>query len=430
MKKVFVVVILFLTVIFIVACNSTSNNCASDLCKDKKYFIGSQGVRVEVDPGSPPSRIYYYSKDTAGNNFQIGVTVKDVGASATKGGIYISGYDPAMINIEGINVERYTGSRWSNCVVDFDLTGESLGLFQGWSGYYGCADQSFRFDDQANWEININKVGELLGLDSDFLQALNVNFGEEAGKARFTLGWSDASSQYNLDMLNLGAGMLFSISSLNFNSNNGREYLLRGNNYNFPGGEQDYLVFDGSITNWPKNLEESPQTFMITNCYAYTTYASPNVCIDPQPFAPGRKACTPKPITWSGSQGAPVAISRVEQENTPYSVVFTISVSNVGNGDVYDLGKVMKCSPYSNDKLMARDFNVVMVGDVRIGRQLLHCQPKDKIIRLVNGKGQITCTYDLEYATARTGYMTPLIVELWYGYSETQTKYVTFKRAG
>lgn len=405
------------------ACSSVPKTCTGDNCKNTKYYTGSEGVRMEIEQGTPPPKIYYYSRDPSGSDFQIGVTVKNRGASFTKGGVYVSGYDPALIEIEGVNIPQIDSSRWTDCTLDI-LRGPN----NGWGGFFGCNDQYVSYADHNNWEIGMRRIGELIGKNTSFWNSLDLAIGQSGGRDTFSIGWDDVS--IDLDLLNMGAGMTAVLSNLNFETYYGKEYLLRGNTINYPGGEQDTMIFEGRVKSWPERLEQTEQTFVITDCYGYTTYASPNICIDPQPFAPGKKACEPKTTTFSGSQGAPVAITKVEQENTPYSVVFNIYISNVGGGQVYELGKIMKCSPYHPDRLIQRDFDVVYIGDVRIGRQQLVCQPDDYTVRLTNGKGQIQCTYDLEYTTARSGYMTPLIIELWYGYEQTQTKKVIFKKAG
>ena len=54
--------------------------------------------------------------------------------------------------------------------------------------------------------------------------------------------------------------------------------------------------------------------------------------------------------------------------------------------------------------------------------------PDNRIIKLRDGRGMITCRYDMEYQTAKSAYRAPLVLELWYGYSETQRRNVHIKR--
>ena len=175
---------------------------------------------------------------------------------------------------------------------------------------------------------------------------------------------------------------------------------------------------------------ETDVSFLVTSCYLYTTYATPIVCVDPAPFSQDEKVCYPGQIDLKGSQGAPVAVSRVYQENTPRSVIFTIEVRNVGRGKVINPGYMELCSPYYPGRLSSQDENIVVLGDIRLSGspQRLRCVPDNNLIRLRDGVGQITCTYDLEYATAKSAYKAPLVVELWYGYSESQIRNVHVKR--
>jgi len=160
------------------------------------------------------------------------------------------------------------------------------------------------------------------------------------------------------------------------------------------------------------------------------------VCIDPDPNSDVRKVCTPKSKTWSGGNGAPVAITSIEQENTPRKIIFRINVKNIGRGTVYDPGKLEKCSPYYPGRVTPEDLNIVYLGDVRIGQTGLRtsahggmsCYPE--VIRLdPNTKsGSVTCTYPIEFTQLKSAYETPLVVELWYGYSETEKRNIAVKR--
>jgi hypothetical protein len=42
--------------------------------------------------------------------------------------------------------------------------------------------------------------------------------------------------------------------------------------------------------------------------------------------------------------------------------------------------------------------------------------------------GTTTCTYPLEYTNLKSAYQTPLVVELWYGYSKAQQRTMQIKR--
>jgi hypothetical protein len=62
--------------------------------------------------------------------------------------------------------------------------------------------------------------------------------------------------------------------------------------------------------------------------------------------------------------------------------------------------------------------------------QRLDCTPNDYIrLNPDTGEGIITCMYNIPYSGLRSAYETPLVVELWYGYSKTREKKVYIKRA-
>ena len=145
-----------------------------------------------------------------------------------------------------------------------------------------------------------------------------------------------------------------------------------------------------------------------------------------------RKVCTPRHFTGTKGQGAPVAVTLIEQENTPRQAVFRIHVKNVGGGQVYDPGKLEMCSPYFPGRVTNQDLNVIYIGDIRVSGDLqrLRCTPNN-FLRLnpQTQEGIITCMYDIPFSGLRSAYRTPLVVELWYGYSKTMQRRVLIKRA-
>ena len=122
--------------------------------------------------------------------------------------------------------------------------------------------------------------------------------------------------------------MIGLFSGISFQRNFGVEYLLAGNIPEFPGGDTMFVDFDANIANWPQGLDQTKQTFLVTDCYLYTTHAAPVVCIDPSPFSETKKVCKPIPYTGTKGQGAPVVVTGISQENTPRQARFTIQVQN------------------------------------------------------------------------------------------------------
>ncbi len=199
-----------------------------------------------------------------------------------------------------------------------------------------------------------------------------------------------------------------------------------------PGGELDIKTFHYTLQNWPTGLDKMDQYFLVTSCYLYVTHANPVICLDPFPDSPGRKVCRPGPKTYPRGQGAPVAITRIEQENTARDVFFTIYFENRGGGMVFNPLAMEVCNPYFTDRrVTARDLDVLRIHQIRIegDPQPISCQPLSGIVRLRNGKGSIRCRYPIVYRS-QSAYQTPLVVEAAYGYSNAIQRKVTIRRSG
>ncbi len=391
--------------------------------KKKKYFTGTEGVEVSFDRNTPPRKLYYYSDPgAAGNEFQVFVEVANKGASFARGGIYLSGYDPEMINFKEIDLaKQFKGA----CSLDIGNIG--MGRF---GGVFRCDGVEIGKSSQGGTYADIDDLGKTMSqlgvdwFDSNKIGKISASYEDKEQGPALSLSYSNP----NLDLEYVGHGRLLIalFSGLDFDRHYGREFILAGDTLNYPGGEVQYFEYNGEIVNWPKGLDETDQTIMLTSCYMYTTFASPVLCVDPEPYSENRKVCTPKSYSWSNSQGAPVGITSVEQENTPNKMIIRLNIANQGGGTVYDVGQIEKCSPYYPERVSSNDLNVVYLGDVRIGRQRLDCYPE--VIRLQDGKGMTTCNYKLEYAQAKSAYETPVVAELWYGYSDVIERKIHLKR--
>ncbi len=402
---------------------------------ERDYFVGHEGVRMLFfDPAAPPPRMYYFSDMRPDDNrFLISVDVHNVGSSWTRGGVYISGYDPSMIRIREIDIPRLNGG-WGDCIIDFGVFGgaNTGNFWDTFFGQVGCSEVGFNAYSQGsqNWGLRVNQLGQIFpGLADSWLGDIGFRYETVSGMPSVGM---DFGSAFNFDYLNRGQGLMILLSGLSFQRFNGQEYILAPNDYNFPGGERETIIFNGEIRGWPRGLDrtERPITFLATNCYIYATYAAPQVCIDPQPFNDVPKVCQPRPINFNRGTGAPVAITSVFQENTPRTVYFTINIQNVGIGQVFDMGYIERCSPYFPGRVGTNHLDVVYLIDARIGDQQLFCTPaRGNGIRLANGRGTVICRYNIEFLTASSAFETPLILEVGYGYGETLRRHMTVKRA-
>ncbi len=395
-----------------------------------KYYSGKTGVTAEFK--NFPRKVFYY-EDDAVNSFDFGVNVHNEGTSLTTGATYISGYDPHFLEIEGQIISPNEG--WGDCNLDITGIGDT---FADWSGMLDCAlEGGGAFDYQQRGESgtlnfqNFGLLGEQIGLwddSSGFFDTLDfgVNWNEDGLEGlnfNFDVGSFSAQLYYH------GTGFVAILVQLfDFSAGLGREYTLAADNNHFPGGGQEYLDYHADIKSWPPGLDEFSTDLLLTNCYGYVTYASPLVCIDPMPHTEQQKTCTAKTITMS-SQGAPVAVTKIEQENTRKKSIFTIHIKNVGSGDVINWQNIERCSPYYPGALLSKHKNVVYTPKlIKIENQVLDCNPEGTVRLDENGEGIIVCTYELEYINLQSAYKTPLIIEFWYGYQETDRESILFKR--
>ena len=205
---------------------------------------------------------------------------------------------------------------------------------------------------------------------------------------------------------------------------------LQGRSTINPNGGEDVLTFKGIVDTLNLNVERYEPILLVTACYRYLTVAEPPVCIDPQPYSTfkERKVCEAQDISLS-SQGAPIAITKIEEEALAQKTLFKITIKNVGRGDVIKLESYEKCSPYSDvsGKLEREDIDKVLLEGVAVGSKILQCSPfiDDNIkgesgyIRLLNGEGSIVCELSKnDYAPGSSAYTTPLQIVLTYVYRD------------
>lgn len=435
-KTKILLAILIISSLVLTACGGLPFSQSTSSNQNRNYYQGNDGVIMRFsDAGSPPSRMYYYEEAEYDDNaFQILVDVHNIGASWTKGALYVSGYDPYMIKIEHIDIEK-VGTGWSDCFFDFGSFGG--GNFQIGANCPGLGSIS---GGENGFEFGTRDLGNLLdsfGINSpEILDGIGISLGQTDDGFDFGLSIDDT---LDADLFNHGKGLVMAMSGLSFTRYNGLTYegevagqgLLAPDAPDFPGGEMNTIAFNGMIRNWPTGLDQTdkPITFLVTNCFLYSTIATPQICIDPAPYDQGVKVCQPQKITFNGGNGAPVAVTLIEQENTRKKVYFDITVRNTGGGTVFDLDAMERCSPYYPGRLTSQHLNSVYILDARIADQHLKCTPdRADPIHLVNGQGSVRCEYDLQYASAKSAYETPLVLELGYGYSTNMMRSTTIKR--
>ncbi|MBU0536139.1 MAG: hypothetical protein KKE20_04185 [Nanoarchaeota archaeon] len=159
----------------------------------------------------------------------------------------------------------------------------------------------------------------------------------------------------------------------------------------------------------PPGVDVYSPKFLVTACYKYKTEAYKDVCIDPDPWgiAPKEKICTVHDVAF-GTQGAPVAVTSVEEVSSKDRVQFKVHVSNVGGGTVIDnVAPITQC----NTRLKRSDIDKVSII-AKFSNNFLTCEPAT--IPLINGNGISVCTYSGRIADE--AFLTVLNIELYYGY--------------
>jgi hypothetical protein len=90
-----------------------------------KYYKGYEGVEMRLN--DLPSKLFFYGNagsgtvQSAANDFPFSLEVHNKGASYTRGAVFISGYDPNLIEIDGIDIGRSFPGGCSMRIGDYSL---------------------------------------------------------------------------------------------------------------------------------------------------------------------------------------------------------------------------------------------------------------------------------------------------------------------
>ena len=238
------------------------------------------------------------------------------------------------------------------------------------------------------------------------------------------------------------------IENLNINADDIKseriQQTLFGKSTVNPSGGTHFVTFEGKIKSDNLNIEKYEPALLATVCYNYQTIAGPVVCIDPDPYltVQQKKVCEVQDINLN-NQGAPIAVTRIDEEAFEGKTEFKITVRNVGNGDLLkqDVITSNKCNPVGTDKIKRDDIDRVKLESVRIGNTDLTCGPfaeganvkeKSGIIRLVDREGFIICELSKQendaYKSSQNSYTTPLKIRLTYGYRTTAERKIEIKK--
>lgn len=171
---------------------------------------------------------------------------------------------------------------------------------------------------------------------------------------------------------------------------------------------------------------------IMTACYPYKTIFSGTLCIDtdPENVKIAKKTCSAKDIT-ADSQGAPIAITKIQEKILPGSspdnirVELQITAENKDTGILIDparysdicLGKNSNTSDYNAIKVNYIEFSDYSYKDGE--KSQLECSPNP--MRKTDGGYFTRCTIteSNSISKSRLTFDTPLIIELEYGYKSS-----------
>jgi len=204
-------------------------------------------------------------------------------------------------------------------------------------------------------------------------------------------------------------------------------------------GDRDVVYIRAKALEIPeKQSETHTSNILFTTCYNYKTSLFQTVCVDPDVnnLMVGEKACDVEEISLS-DQGAPIAVKSVEYDMLPHRFeerikpLFKINIENVGKGEATRPDIISKVC--SGESLDYKDFNLIKVS-ARLSNSDLNCnllaQDGNLIgeARLKERKGSVRCALEEGVDKDKGAYLSPLIVEIEYGYTSSISKEIKLKR--
>lgn len=398
---------------------------------------------------------------------ELNLLMQNVGGSATAGGLYVSGYDPNLIRVESklgqnpindqlssncynnvrvTNTGKYSVTRICASAEGFGYGFSIQGDDDGASTITGSVGGD-KLSEWADWTISqvtqrdVNFFTKYGVFDSGDIGTCGLSEGEFGCTINFgTSVFDPFRISYGRLLLNTMYGQLATCGNkCRIFPPSAPSEVLNGVSPQYPVGDAIYYDYDIYLdrSKWNQRIEEMKQTFQITACYFYTTSATPSVCVDPDPTVSRNEPCSTAPIVFKDTQGAPIKVARIEQRPQPGAIAYTLFLEHVGNGEVWLPDAFEHCGPYLPGRPDYRMMDAVQVLDVRMSGDLrqLQCLPTSAagrhIVRLQNGKGQITCLYPVNLAVtggSRRAYTSALSIEIGYVYQNIIQKDVIIHR--
>lgn len=228
---------------------------------------------------------------------------------------------------------------------------------------------------------------------------------------------------------------------------NAASFGLEGKSQINPIGSEEVISYNLMAGKVDPQSESHSSTVIATLCYPYETVLASNVCVDTDVnnLRPAKKVCTMQDLAFGSGQGAPVAVTKIEvnmlpvissgRESAPMiKPQFLIYIENKGTGTVIRAESVKDfCTKSSTEH---KNLNVVYV-DAYLSNTKLRCQLDAETssterghIKLKDKKDIIWCDLAEGIPASQDPYLSPLKVELSYGYSQSiSANYVMQKTA-
>lgn len=205
-------------------------------------------------------------------------------------------------------------------------------------------------------------------------------------------------------------------------------------------GEEQVISYNIVAGRIDPQSEVHPSTVIATLCYPYKTVLDTAACIDTDVsgIKPGKKVCQVQDLVFNSGQGAPVAVTKVEVNMLPSQIEkgiqpkivpqFLIFVENKGQGIVIKKEEVSNFCTKSDTT--HSNLNIVYVkvclsnfctdnGGITCQLEVKPNSNERGHIKLKDKKDVIRCTKKDGLDSAQDAYLSPLKIELDYGYTQS-----------
>jgi hypothetical protein len=207
------------------------------------------------------------------------------------------------------------------------------------------------------------------------------------------------------------------------------KFSLEGKSQFNPKGGFDQVHFRVKNTGILPQFESYQSDLIFRACYKYSTFASAQVCIDPDVAnLNSRKTCRSAPVLLSGGQGAPVTVTRIEPymvpEGNQVRPVFAVYIQNLGAGTVITTqGAELACAG-GGGPLLANNATV----RASIQDKVLKCEPNPVRVEFGRESRFICERDDLLFGESSGTFSTILSIQLDYGYVDNAVLPITIAR--